>query len=78
MFEQLGVFVKNPLAFLAARKLGVPPQYANDPNQAINYLMNTGKISQQQYGQAMQDLTNMQNSGQIPSPDMFFGSNNPR
>lgn len=78
MFEQLGNFVKNPMGFLAARSLGIPIQYASDPNQAINYLMNTGKLSQDQYGQAMQELTNLQRNGQMPNPNMYFGSNNPR
>lgn len=78
MFEQLGAFVKNPMGFLAAKKLGIPIQYASDPNQAINYLMNSGKLSQEQYGQAMQELTNLQRNGQMPNPNMYFGSNNPR
>lgn len=78
MFEQLGAFVKNPMGFLAAKKLGIPAQYANDPNQAINYLMNSGKLSQEQYGQAMQELANLQRNGQMPNPNMYFGSNNPR
>lgn len=78
MFEQLGAFIKNPMGFLAAKKLDIPAQYANDPNQAINYLMNSRKLSQEQYGQAMQELTNLQRNGQIPNPNMYFGSNNPR
>lgn len=78
MFEQLGAFFKNPRGFLAAKSLGIPIQYANDPNQAINYLMNSGKLSQDQYGQAMQELTNLQRNGQMPNPNMYFGSNNPR
>lgn len=78
MFEQLGNFVRNPMGFLAARSLGIPTQYANNPDQAINYLMNTGKLSQDQYGQAMQKLTNLQRNGQMPNPNMYFGSNNPR
>lgn len=78
MFEQLGAFFKNPRGFLAAKSLGIPIQYASDPNQAINYLMNSGKLSQEQYGQAMQELTNLQRNGQMPNPNMYFGSNNPR
>lgn len=78
MFEQLGAFFKNPRGFLAAKSLGIPIQYASDPNQAINYLMNSGKLSQEQYGQAMQELTNLQKNGQMPNPNMYFGSNNPR
>lgn len=78
MFEQLGAFFKNPRGFLAAKSLGIPIQYASDPNQAINYLMNSGKLSQEQYGQAMQELSNLQKNGQMPNPNMYFGSNNPR
>lgn len=78
MFEQLGAFFKNPRGFLAAKSLGIPIQYASDPNQAVNYLMNSGKLSQEQYGQAMQELTNLQKNGQMPNPNMYFGSNNPR
>lgn len=78
MFEQLRTFFRNPMGFLAARSLNIPAQYANNPDQAINYLMNSGKLSQDQYGQAMQELTNMQRNGQMPNPNMYFGSNNPR
>lgn len=78
MFEQLRAFVKNPMGFLAAKSLNIPAQYSNDPNQAISYLMNSGKLSQEQYGQAMQELTNLQRNGQMPNPNMYFGSNNPR
>jgi hypothetical protein len=46
-------FMSNPLQFMAQRKLNIPQQYMNDPNGAIQYLMNSGKITQDQYNKAV-------------------------
>ena len=50
MIGQFQQFMQNPAAML--QRAGVPQQIASNPNQAIQYLMNSGKISQQQYNQA--------------------------
>ena len=49
MMSQFQGFMQNPTQFLMQNKLNIPAQYANNPNQAIQYLMNTGKLSQDQY-----------------------------
>lgn len=46
-------FRQNPLGFMAQRGLNIPQQYQNDPSGAIQYLMNSGKLTQQQYNYAM-------------------------
>jgi len=46
-------FMSNPMQFMAQRKLNIPQQYMNDPNGAIQYLMNSGKITQDQYNKAV-------------------------
>jgi hypothetical protein len=46
-------FMSNPMQFMAQRKLNIPQQYLNDPNGAIQYLMNSGKITQDQYNKAV-------------------------
>jgi hypothetical protein len=46
-------FMSNPMQFMAQRKLNIPQQYINDPNGAIQYLMNSGKITQDQYNKAV-------------------------
>lgn len=46
-------FMSNPIQFMAQRKLNIPQQYLNDPNGAIQYLMNSGKITQDQYNKAV-------------------------
>jgi hypothetical protein len=46
-------FMSNPMQFMAQRKLNIPQQYMNDPNGAIQYLMNSGRITQDQYNRAV-------------------------
>lgn len=46
-------FMSNPIQFMAQRKLDIPQQYLNDPNGAIQYLMNSGRITQDQYNRAV-------------------------
>lgn len=52
MIEQLNRIMKNPSEYVAQCGLNVP-QNINSPNDIIQYLMNTGQISQQRYNQAM-------------------------
>ena len=46
-------FMSNPIQFMAQRKLNIPQQYLNDPSGAIQYLMNSGRITQDQYNRAV-------------------------
>ena len=39
---------------MAQRNLNIPQQYANDPDGALQYLMNSGNLTQQQYNFAAQ------------------------
>lgn len=45
-------FRQNPFQFLGGMNL--PQGISDNPNQIIQHLMNNGKVSQQQYNQAMQ------------------------
>lgn len=47
-------FMQNPVQFMAQRQLNIPQEYMNDPNKAIQYLMDSGRINQAQYNQAKQ------------------------
>ena len=49
MMSQFGNFMRNPMAFLMQRRINVPPQYANDPQGAVQYLLSTGQMSQETY-----------------------------
>ena len=46
---QFNGFMRNPMQFMMQRKLGIPQQYMNNPQQALQYLMNTGRLTQQDY-----------------------------
>lgn len=47
----------NPMAMLG--QFGVPQNISNDPQAVIQNLMNNGRITQDQYNQAMQMAKNM-------------------
>lgn len=41
-----GSFMQNPMQFLIQRNINLPQEYANNPQGAVQYLMNTGRMSQ--------------------------------
>lgn len=49
MTDQFNLFKKNPLQFLLQRKVNIPQEYANDPRAAVQYLMNSGQMSQETF-----------------------------
>lgn len=65
MVGQFKGFMNNPVQFLMQNKLKIPQQYMNDPNQAIQYLMNTGAINQQQYDWAVKQANMIQHNPQF-------------
>lgn len=62
MIGQFQSFMANPVQFMVQRKLNIPQQYMNDPQGAIQYLMNTGKLSQEQYNWAVKQANQLQNN----------------
>ena len=44
---QFSQFMQNPIGYLIERKINVPEQYRNDPQQAVNYLVSSGQMDQQ-------------------------------
>lgn len=70
MMSQFQGFMQNPTQFLMQNKLNIPAQYANNPNQAIQYLMNSGKLSQEQYDWALKQAQAIQ---QNPMFMQMFG-----
>jgi len=65
MLGQFRGFMANPMQFMAQRKLNIPQQYMNDPQGAIQYLMNTGAINQQQYDWAVKQANMIQKNPQF-------------
>ena len=59
-------FMNNPAAFFQARGMQIPPQSAmNSPANMIQYLMNSGGISQQQYNNAAMQARQLQSNPQF-------------
>lgn len=48
MFNAFGNFMKNPFGFLAQRKIQIPQEYANNPQAAIQYLIDNKQMDQKQ------------------------------
>mgnify|MGYP007013875738 CR=1 FL=1 len=46
--SQFKTFTQNPMQFLMERKINVPRQFANDPHGAVQYMLNSGQMSQEQ------------------------------
>lgn len=67
LFQAYTQLMQNPSQFL--QKLNIPVEYANDPNSAIQHLMKTGRVSQEQYNNANNQLKQMQNN---PMFKQFF------
>lgn len=48
MFNAFNNFMKNPMDFLAQRKIQIPNEYANNPQAAVQYLIDNKKMNQRQ------------------------------
>lgn len=60
-------FMKNPMQYMMSKKLNLPQNInpMQNPNEAIQYLMNNGKLSQQQYNQLQNVAKQIQNNPQF-------------
>ena len=52
--QQFQAFRNNPMQFLVQKRINIPQQYMNDPRGAVQYLMNNGQMSQEQFGRLTQ------------------------
>lgn len=59
-------FMQNPAAFFQSKGMQIPPQNAlNSPADIIQYMMNSGSISRQQYDNAAMQARQLQNNPQF-------------
>ena len=66
MFDFIGFmqFMNNPMGY-AMQKFNIPNGAVNNIDQIPQYLMNQGKLSQQQYNQVIQQANQLQKSPQF-------------
>lgn len=57
--SQLSSFMSNPMGFLIKRNIDIPQEYYNNPYGAIQYLLNSGKMTQGQLNSYMQRAQQM-------------------
>ena len=44
---QFEAFMRNPIEYLINRKINIPEQYRNNPQEAVNYLVSSGQMDPQ-------------------------------
>lgn len=49
MMDQMNALRSNPIQFLAQRKLNLPPNFQGGPRDIVQYLLNSGQMSQDQF-----------------------------
>ncbi len=59
IMNQFNQFIQNPIAFLMQKNINIPPEYISNPKGAVQYLMNTGKMSQAAFEQARSEAAQM-------------------
>ena len=65
-FQAFMSFVQNPAAFFQSKGMQMPPQSAmQSPDSMIQYMLNSGGVSQQQYNQAAAQAKQMQQNPQF-------------
>lgn len=47
MSSQFGAFMQNPMGFLMNCNINIPQNLQNNPKEAVQYLLNNGKMSQE-------------------------------
>lgn len=52
--QMLQALKSNPAQFLMQRRFNLPPNVGADPNSILNYLIQSGQVSQQQINAAYQ------------------------
>ena len=67
---QFQQFMGNPMGFMMQNKLNIPQQYMNNPDNAIEYLLNSGKLDQQTYNSLKKTAGQIQNT---PMFQQFIG-----
>lgn len=52
LMSQFGNFRKNPMQMFAQKKMNIPQNIQGNPQQIIQYMMNNGTVSQEQFNAA--------------------------
>ena len=59
IMSQFQTFQKNSMQFLMSKNINIPQQYMSNPREAIQYLLNSGKMTQENFNQLSQMASQM-------------------
>ena len=59
IFSEFNRFQRNPMQYLIDRKVNIPQEYMNNPQSAVQYLLNSGQLSQDTLNQIMQKASSL-------------------
>lgn len=65
MMKQFAGFRGNPMQMLMQSKLNIPQNIQNNPGAILQYMMDSGQLSQNQYNQASKAAQQIQNNPQF-------------
>ena len=50
---QFNTFMKNPMQFLSRRRINIPNEFADNPQGAVQHLLNSGQLKQEDLNKMM-------------------------
>lgn len=59
LMSKLKQLINNPAQTIMQSKMSIPQQYQNDPHSAVEYLIQSGQISQDDLNKAIQTAQNL-------------------
>lgn len=62
LFQKFNQFRQNPIGALMGMGFNVPPHLQNNPEGMVNYLRNSGQMSDEQFNQFSQMAQQFQNN----------------
>lgn len=72
-FNSFKGFIGNPMQMMSG--MNIPKNMMNNPNEVIQYLMNSGRMNQSQYNQLKQMAGQIQSNPQFQqSMQQFYGN----
>lgn len=54
IMSEFNRFQQNPMQYLTEKNINIPQQYMSNPQQAYQYLLNSGRLSQDSLNQIKQ------------------------
>ena len=64
-FQEFMKFAINPNQYIASKGFNIPQNMANNPQSIIEYMMNNGMLSQQQYNNAVNQYNQLKKNPQF-------------